>query len=71
MAVAFRTVKKWCKRFMEGRRRANELAEAIASILKQRAFIWPKVLSRYLRLATTSCLWILYRSLGTTKMHLA
>jgi transposase len=66
-ALALLTVKKWRKRFHEGRtdlidnRRpgrpvTHDLAEAIQSMLAERPFLSCKVLCRHLRIGNATCL---------------
>jgi transposase len=80
-ALALSTVKKWRKRFAQGRTALcddprsgrplmNDLAEAIASMLKERPFLSCKVLCRHFRIAKGSCLRILHDNLGMKKLNL-
>jgi transposase len=80
-ALALATVKKWCKRFVEGktslcddprsgRPLSNDLAEAIASILREKPFASCKVLCRHFRIAQTTCLRILHDNLGMKRFNL-
>jgi hypothetical protein len=80
-ALALWTVKKWRKRFPEGRtdliddRRAgrpvtHDLAEAIQLMLAERPFLSCKVLCRHLRIGNATCLQILHNDFGLTKFHL-
>jgi transposase len=77
-ARALSTVKKWRKRFQEGRtdliddrRRGrlvtDDLAEGIQSVLAERPFLSCKVLYRHLRIGKATCLRILHNDLGLTK----
>jgi hypothetical protein len=63
-AFALSTIKKWCKRSAEGRTRApqynnprygrpltNDLADAIAFMLKERSYLSYKVLCQHFRTA--------------------
>jgi hypothetical protein len=81
-ALAHYTVKKWRKRFAEGRtgtslyndpRRGmpltNDLAEAISSMLKERPCLFCKVLCRHFRIATGRCSRILHDTLGMKRSH--
>jgi transposase len=69
-ALALPTVKKWRRRFaqgriplcddpMSGRPLTTDLAAAIASMLKQKVFMSWKVLFRHFRIAKATCLRIL------------
>jgi transposase len=80
-ALALATVKKWCKRFVDGRTSlcsnprsgrplSNDLAEAIASMLKEKPFASCKVLCRHFRIAETTCLRILHDNLAMKKFNL-
>jgi hypothetical protein len=80
-ALALATVKKWCKRVVEGRTSlcdnprsgsplSNDLAEAIGSMLKEKPFASCKVLCRHFRIAKTPCLRILHDNLGMKKFNL-
>jgi transposase len=80
-ALALSTVKKWRKRFQEGRtnlidgRRpgrpvTHDLAEAIQSMLAERPFLSWKVLCRHLGIGKATCLRILHNDLGLRKFHL-
>jgi transposase len=66
-ALALATVKKWCKRFAEGRTSlhddprcgrplTNDLAEAISAMLKERPDFLCKFLYRHFRIAKGTCL---------------
>jgi radical SAM superfamily enzyme with C-terminal helix-hairpin-helix motif len=79
-ALALATVKKWCKRFVEGRTSlcdnprsgrslSSDLAEAIASMLKEKPFAPCKVLRRHFRIGKTACLRILHDNLGMKKFN--
>jgi hypothetical protein len=80
-ALARSTVRKWRKRFQEGRtdliddRRpgrpiTHDLAEAIQSMLAERPFLSCKVLCWHLRIGKATCLRILHNDLRLTKFHL-
>jgi hypothetical protein len=80
-ALAFSTVKKWRKRFAEGRTSlhgdprcerplANDAAEALFFMLKETPYLSCKVLCRYFRNAKGTCLRILHDTLGRKKFHL-
>jgi transposase len=80
-SLALSTVKKWRKRFAEGRtslnngprhRRSitNDLAEAISSMLKERPSLSCKILYRHFHIAKGTCLRILHDALGMKKFHL-
>jgi transposase len=80
-ALALSTVKKWRKRFQEGRTDliddrgpgrpvTHDLAEAIQSMLAERPFLSCKVLCRHLGIGKATCLQILYNDLELTKFHL-
>jgi hypothetical protein len=80
-ALALALIKKSCKRFAErrtslcdnprsGRPLANDLAEAIASMLEEKPFASCKVLCRHFRIAKTTCLRILHNNLGMKKFNL-
>jgi hypothetical protein len=73
--LALSTVKKWYKRFAEGRTSlcndskcgrplTNVLAEAISSVLKERSCFSCKVLCRHFRIVKGTCSQILYDTLG-------
>jgi AraC-like DNA-binding protein len=74
-------VKKWRKRFAErrtlsyddprcGKLLANDWAEAIPSMLKERPWLSCKALCRHFRIAKRTCLWIFYDMLGMKRFHL-
>jgi hypothetical protein len=77
-ALALYAVKKWRRRFAEGRtsryddpRRGspfindiNDLAEGISFILKERSHFSCKILCQHFRIAKGSCLRIIYDTLG-------
>jgi transposase len=78
-ALALATVKKWNKRFREGRRDlfddprsgrplTHDLSEAIRSVLKERPFSSCKVLCRHFRIRKATCLRILHDNLGLKKI---
>jgi transposase len=80
-ALALATVKKWSKRFREGRtdlsdnprsRRplTHDLAEVIRSVLRERPFTSCKVLCRYFRITQATRLHILHNDLGLKKCQL-
>jgi transposase len=80
-AFSISAVKKWQKRFREGRSDlfddprsgrplAQDLAGAIRSMLEERPFSSCKSLCRHFRVAKTTCLRILHNDLGLTKLHL-
>jgi transposase len=80
-ALAIATVKKWYKRFVEGRTSlcdsprsgrplSHDLAEAIASMLKEKPFASCKVLCRHFRIAKTTSLRIVHDNLGMKKFNL-
>jgi hypothetical protein len=80
-ALAPSTVKKWRKRFQEGRtdliddpRRgtlvARALAEAIQSMLSEGPFMSCKVLCWHLRIGNATCLRIFHNNLGLITFHL-
>jgi hypothetical protein len=80
-ALALATVKKWYKRFVEGRTSlcdnprsgrplSNDLAEAMASMLKEKPFVSCKVLCRHFRIAKTTCPRILHDNLGMKRFNL-
>jgi transposase len=79
--LAITTVKKWNKRFREGRTDlfddprvgrplTHDLAEAIRSVLTDRPFTSCKVLCRHFRIGKATCLRILHDALGLKKFHL-
>jgi transposase len=74
-ALALSTVKKWCRRFAEGRISlygdprcerplTNNLVEAISSLLKERPHLSCKVLCQHFRIAKRTCFRILHDTLG-------
>jgi hypothetical protein len=74
-------VKKWRKRFSEGRRDffddrrfgrplTPDFAEAIHSVLEGRPFTSCKILYRHFRIGEATCLRILRDSLGLKRIHL-
>ena len=80
-ALALATVKKWRKRFVEGRTSlcdnprserslSNDLAEAIASMLREKPFASCKALCLQFRIVKTTCLRILHDNLGMKKFNL-
>jgi transposase len=80
-ALPLSTVKKWRKRFQEGRtdliddRRperpvTDDLDEAIQLMLAERPFLSWKALCRHFRIGKATCLRILHNDLGLTKFHL-
>jgi hypothetical protein len=80
-ACRLTAVKKWRVRFLQGRTDLfddprserplmHDLAEAIRSMLTERPFSSCKMLSRYFRVATATCLRILHNQLGLKKFHL-
>jgi hypothetical protein len=80
-ALAISTVKKWSKRFLEGRTvqcggprcgrsHTSDLAEAISSLLKERPYLSCEVLFGHFRIAKGTCLRILHDTLGMKKFQL-
>jgi transposase len=80
-ALALATVKKWRKRFHEGRTdlfgdcrsgRAltHNLVEAVRSMLVERPFMSCEILCRHFRVAKGTYLRILHGDLGLKKLHL-
>jgi hypothetical protein len=80
-ALALAPVKKLCKRFVEGRTSlcdnprsgrpvSNDLAKAIAFMLKEKFFASCNALCRHFRIAKTACLRILHDNLGMKKFNL-
>jgi hypothetical protein len=80
-ALALPTVKKWRKRFVQGRTSlsddprsgrslTNDLVAAIASMLKERPFASCKVLSQHFRIVKATCLQILHDNLAMKKFNL-
>jgi transposase len=79
--LSLATVKKWCKRFVEGRTSlcdnprsgrplSTDLAKPITSMLKEKPFASYKVLCRHFRIPKTTCLRILHDNLGMKKFNL-
>jgi transposase len=80
-ALALPTVKKWRRRFQQGRTDlfddprsgrplTHDLGEAIRSVLEERPFTSCKVLCRHFRVGKATCLRILHDTLGLKKFHL-
>jgi hypothetical protein len=80
-ALALSTVKKWRRRFQEGRTDlmddprpgrsvTQDIVEAIQSMLTERTFMSCKVLCRHLRFGKARCLRILHNDFGLIKFHL-
>jgi hypothetical protein len=59
-----------CDNPRSGRQLSNDLAEAIASMLKEKPFASCKVLFRHFRIVKTTCLRILHDNLGMKKFNL-
>jgi hypothetical protein len=80
-ALAFSTVKKWLKRFAEGRASlydelrcgrplTSDSSEAVSSMLKERMYLSCKVICQHLRTAKGNRLRILHDTLGMKRFHL-
>jgi hypothetical protein len=79
--LALSTVKKWRKRFQEGRTEliydprpgrpvTQDLVEAIQSMLREWPFLSCKVLCRHFHIGKAACLRILHNDFGLIKCHL-
>ena len=80
-ALSLSAVKKWRKRFADGRPSLDDdprpgrpcrsdLANPIQSLLRERPFISCKVICKKLRIPKTTCLRVLHDELGLLKRHL-
>jgi hypothetical protein len=76
-APALPTVKKWRRRFHQGRtdlfddpRSGRSFAGAIGCMLEERSFNSRKVFYPHAQIGKATCLWILHHELGLKRFHL-